>query len=73
MTITEFSGPFGRYLNIKGKGYDLSIRMEKQSGIESLMHAASEMRKNQFRLQGLAEMLDDAASLELQKLLKEQT
>lgn len=71
MSITETSGPFGRYVNIVGAGYDLSIRMEKPTVIESLMHAASEMRKKQFRMQGLAEMLDDAAALELQKLLKE--
>ena len=71
MKITETHTPSGRYVNIQGVGFDLSIRMEKPTVIESLMHAASEMRRKQFRLQGMAEILDDAAAVVLEKLLKE--
>lgn len=67
MQLTETHGPFGRYANLVGRGYDLSIRMEKPTTIESLMHAAAEMRAKQFRMQGLAEMLEEAAAQLLQK------
>lgn len=62
MNITEMHGPFGAYVCIKGQGYDLSVRMEKSTAIESLMDSAAEMRRKQLRLQGLAEMLESAAA-----------
>lgn len=71
MKVTETHLPNGRYVNIVGAGYDISIRMEKSTAIESLMHAASDMRRKQFRLQGMAEILEDAAANLLTSMLVE--
>ncbi len=69
MKITETHLSTGRYVNIAGNGFDISVRMEKTTAIESLMHAASDMRRKQFRLQGMAEILDDAAAELLTSML----
>ena len=69
MKVTETHLPTGSYINIIGNGFDLSIRMEKPTVIESLMYAASNMRRKQFRLQGMAEILDDAAAELLTSML----
>lgn len=72
MKITEIHGASGQYINLVGKGYDLSIRMEQPTAVSSLMYAAAEARAKQFRLQGLAEILEDAAASLLESERSEQ-